>query len=104
MLLFGHHRRHKLACFLHVSHLVLFVSLILVHFRSEKVLCVLKGFGVCGACGFFSFVSKKCDVVFFFGLVKFCDVIAGAFGVSGCIPLRTVLRDVTFVVQFLARD
>ena len=32
--------------------------------------------------------------------MKFCDVIAGAFGVSGCIPLRTVLRDVAIVVQF----
>ena len=32
--------------------------------------------------------------------MKFCDVIAGAFGVSGCIPLRTVLRDVPIVVQF----
>ena len=32
--------------------------------------------------------------------MKFCDVIAGAFGVSGLILLRTVLRDVAVVVQF----
>ena len=31
--------------------------------------------------------------------MKFCDVIAGAFGVSGCIPLRTVLRDVASVLH-----
>ena len=42
---------------------------------------------------------KNCDVGFFFGLMKFCDVIAGAFGVSGCIFMQTVLRDATFVVQ-----
>ena len=26
--------------------------------------------------------------------MKFCDVTAGAFGVSGCIHMRTMLRDV----------
>ena len=33
-------------------------------------------------CFFFFRFEKKCDVGFFFGLMKFCDVIAGAFGVS----------------------
>ena len=36
----------------------------------------------------------------FVGSMKFCDVIAGAFGVSGCSPMQAVLRDVAIVVQF----
>ena len=36
----------------------------------------------------------------FVGSMKFCYVIAGAFGVSGCSPMQAVLRDVAIVVQF----
>ena len=43
---------------------------------------------------FLGLVAKKCHFGFCFCSMKFCDVIAGAFGVSGCIHMRTVLRDV----------
>ena len=54
MLLFGHHRRHKLACctcfklvvvLFHVfSKLLIFVSSIVFHFPTEYVVCVLRNF------------------------------------------------------------
>ena len=61
---------------------------------------MLEGFRRLSFMCFFFFRFEKSVTLVFFGLMKFCDVIAGAFGVSGRIPLRTVLRDVTVVVQF----
>ena len=100
MLLFGHHRRHKLACCTCFAFCCLFHWFLFIF--AQRKSCVLKGFRRLSIMFFFFLLSfwKKCDVGFFFGLMKLCDVIAGAFGVSGCILLRTVLRDVAIVVQF----
>ena len=61
---------------------------------------MLEGFRRLSFMCFFFFRFEKNVTLVFIGLMKFCDVIAGAFGVSGCIRLRTVLRDVAIVVQF----
>ena len=61
---------------------------------------MLKGFRHLSCMCFFFRFERSVTSFFFFDVMKFCDVIAGAFGVSGCIPLRTVLRDVPIVVQF----
>ena len=79
----------------HVSNLLFFVSLTLSFSRTESFVRRLSL-----KCLFFFFRFEKSGTLVFFVSMKFCDVIAGAFGVSGCIPVQTVLRDVAFVVQF----
>ena len=66
MLLFGHHRRHKLACCTCFAFCCLFHWFLFIF--AQRKSCVLKGFRRLSFMFFFFLLSfwKKCDVGFFF--------------------------------------
>ena len=96
MMLFGHHRRHKLACCTGVAFdVVVFLSFCFVHFAQRRV-CPLRGLPRCRICSFVLGVSNRLTLYRRISVTSLC--VRSEF--SECIPLRPVLRDVASLVQF----
>ena len=89
VMLFGHHRRHKLACCTCVAlDVVVFLSFCFVHFAQRSV-CPLRGLSL-RLCSFVLGVSNRLTVYRRISVTSLC--VRSEF--SECIPLRPALRHV----------
>ena len=97
---FGHHRYHKLACCTCFAFVVVCCIDSCSFSRRVSRVCLERFSSFDVDVFFLCLVTWKCNFEFYFWSMKFCDVIAGAFGISGCIHMPTVLHDAAIVVQF----